>query len=49
VEGHGDVLEGIDLLGVVVVLQIHEQSLLVGEIPVAGQVVMDLQVTGTIL
>lgn len=47
-EGHGNVLEWVDFLGLVVIFEIHEESLLVGEVPIVGQVVVDPEVIRTI-
>lgn len=47
-EGHGNVLEWIDFLCLVVILEIHEESLLVGEVPIVGQVIVDPEVIRTI-
>jgi hypothetical protein len=49
VEGHGDVLEGIGLLGLVVVFEVHEESLFVGKVPVVGDVVVHLNVGRPVL
>jgi hypothetical protein len=49
VKGHGYVIEGIYFLCVIVILQIHEESFFIGEVPVAGKVVVYLEVVGSIL
>lgn len=43
-EGHRDVLKWIDLLSFIVILEIHEESLFVGKVPIVGQVIMDSEV-----
>lgn len=35
-EGHGNVLEWIDFLRLIVILEIHEERLLVGKVPITG-------------
>ena len=47
-EGHWNVLKRIDLLRIIVIFEIHEESLLVGKVPVIGQMVVDAEVVRTI-
>jgi hypothetical protein len=49
VKGHGNVIEWIYFLCVIVVFQIHEESFFIGEIPVAGKMVMYLKIVGSVL
>ena len=48
VEGHWNVLERVDLLSIVVILEIHEECLLIREVPVIGQMVVDAKIIRTI-
>lgn len=47
-EGHRYVLEWIDLLSIIVILEIHEESFLVGKVPIVCQVVVDPEIVRTI-
>lgn len=44
-KGHRNVLEWVDFLGFIVILEIHEESLLIGQVPIVGQVIMDSEIT----
>jgi hypothetical protein len=48
-KGHRYVIKRIDLLRIIVVFQIHEECLLVRQIPVTGEMVMNLEMAGTVL
>lgn len=47
-EGHWNVLERVYLLGIVVILKIHEKRLLIGEVPVIGKMVVNAEIIRTI-
>lgn len=47
-KGHWNILERVDLLGIVVIFEIHEKRLLIGEVPVIGKMVVDAEVIRTI-
>lgn len=47
-EGHWNILERVGLLSIIVILEIHEECLLVGEVPVIGKMIMDAKVIRTI-
>lgn len=47
-EGHWNILERIDLLSVIIIFEIHEECLLIGEVPVIGEMVVNTKVVRTI-
>ena len=48
VEGHGNVLKGVHVEGLVVDLQVHEQCFFVVQVPVVGEVVVALQMVASV-
>lgn len=48
-EGHWNVLERIDFLGIIIIFEVHEECLLVGKIPVIGKMVMNAKIIRAIL
>ena len=48
-ESHRNKIKGIDLLGIIIILKIHEQGLFVGEIPVVSQMIMYFEIIGSVL
>ena len=48
-KSHGDEVKRIDFLCLVIALEIGKECLFVGEIPVVGQMVMQMQMIGPIL
>lgn len=43
-KGHWNVFERIDLLGIIVIFEIHEERFFVGKVPVVGKMVVDAEV-----
>lgn len=48
-KSHGNVLERIDFLGLIVIFEVHEESFFVGKVPIVSQVVVYPEVIRTIL
>lgn len=48
-KGHGYVLKGVYFLNLVIIFEVHKESLLIGYVPVVGDMIMHLDIVRTVL